>query len=155
MAKNLVNGTNIIIEENGDNINMNLSSTYNTNLSTQINTVLENYFACSILWANPSPTSPFASQTITLSSGDYDFYEVYFTYNEGSAIQYANGFKSIKGKGLIVSENGYSTGISVRRKVDYTDSTHLLISDGMNGNAVGNGFLIPIYVVGYKNGAFQ
>lgn len=37
MAKNLVNGTNIIIEENGDNINMNLSSTYNTNLQQEIN----------------------------------------------------------------------------------------------------------------------
>ena len=37
MAKNLVNGTNIIIEESGDNINMNLSSTYNTNLQQKIN----------------------------------------------------------------------------------------------------------------------
>ena len=37
MAKNLVNGTNIIIEESGDNINMNLSSTYNTNLQQEIN----------------------------------------------------------------------------------------------------------------------
>jgi hypothetical protein len=36
MAKNLVNGTNIIIEENGDNISMNLSSTYNTNLHQEI-----------------------------------------------------------------------------------------------------------------------
>lgn len=37
MAKNLVNGTNVVIEENGDNINMNLSSTYNTNLQQEIN----------------------------------------------------------------------------------------------------------------------
>lgn len=37
MAKNLVNGTNIVIEESGDNINMNLSSTYNTNLQQKIN----------------------------------------------------------------------------------------------------------------------
>lgn len=37
MAKNLVDGTNIIIEENADNINMNLSSTYTTNLTQQIN----------------------------------------------------------------------------------------------------------------------
>ena len=37
MAKNLVNGTNIIIEENGDNINMNLSSAYTTNLQQEIN----------------------------------------------------------------------------------------------------------------------
>ena len=37
MAKNLVNGTNVVIEENGDNINMNLSPAYNTNLQQKIN----------------------------------------------------------------------------------------------------------------------
>lgn len=37
MAKNLVNGTNIVIEESGDNISMDLSSTYNTNLQQEIN----------------------------------------------------------------------------------------------------------------------
>lgn len=37
MAKNLVNGTNVVIEENGDNINMNLSPAYNTNLQQEIN----------------------------------------------------------------------------------------------------------------------
>lgn len=37
MAKNLVNGTNVVIEESGDNISMNLSSTYNTNLPQEIN----------------------------------------------------------------------------------------------------------------------
>ena len=37
MAKNLVNGTNIVIEESGDNISMDLSSSYNTNLQQEIN----------------------------------------------------------------------------------------------------------------------
>lgn len=155
MAKNLVNGTNIIIEENGDNINMNLSSTYSATLTTQINTALENYFNCDILWTNPSPTSSFAEQTITLSSEDYDFYEVYCIYNGGTAIQYANGFKTIKGKGMLIAETGYGTGLSVRRKVDYTDATHLLISSAYGGTSIDNDYLIPIYVVGYKNGAFQ
>lgn len=109
-----------------------------------------------LLWTNTSPESAFASQTITLSSDDYDFYEVYFTYNELSAIQYVNGFKSVKGKGMIVSENGYTTGLSVRRKVDYVDATHLLISNAYAGtDANQNGYLIPIYVVGYKTGIFN
>lgn len=42
MAKNLVNGTNIIIEEGGDNINMNLSSTYTNNLNQDIADSLKN-----------------------------------------------------------------------------------------------------------------
>lgn len=39
MAKNLVNGTNIIIEENGDNINMNLSSDYSNSLNNQLTNI--------------------------------------------------------------------------------------------------------------------
>lgn len=42
MAKNLVNGTNIIIEEGGDNINMNLSSTYTNNLNQDISDSFKN-----------------------------------------------------------------------------------------------------------------
>lgn len=155
MAKNLVNGTNIIIEESGDNISMNLSPDYSAALSAQINTALENYFKCDILWTNPSPTSSFVEQTITLSSGDYDFYEVYCVYSNTSGSQYANGFKTIKGKGLIISENGYGTDLSIRRKVDYTDATHLLIASAYGGANIDNGYLIPIYVIGYKTNTFN
>lgn len=65
-----------------------------------INTKLTNITG-QILWTNSSPTSTFEAQTITLSSGDYDFYEIYCTYNGSTASQYANGFRTIKGKGLI------------------------------------------------------
>lgn len=105
-----------------------------------------------ILWTNPNPTDDFDEQTVSLSSGDYDFYEVYCTYNSTTASQYANGFRTIKGKGLIISENGYGTDLSVRRKVDYTDATHLLISSAFGGANIDNSYLIPIYVIGYKIG---
>lgn len=39
MARNLINGTNIIIEENGDNINMNLSSDYSNSLNNQLTNI--------------------------------------------------------------------------------------------------------------------
>lgn len=145
MAKNLVNGTNIIVEENGDNINMNLSSDYNT--------ALQNYFECKILWTNPSPTSSFTSQTITLSSGDYDFYEIFFTYSVSTS-QYANGTKAVKGKGLIGAIIGYGNSVLLRRKVDYTDATHLLVASAYNGSAIDDNYMIPIYVIGYKTGTF-
>ena len=118
-----------------------------------INTKLTNITG-QILWTNSSPTSTFEAQTIILASGDYDFYEIYCTYNNTTASQYANGFRTIKGKGLIISENGYGTGLSVRRKVDYTDATHLLISSAYGGANIDNGYLIPIYVIGYKTGLF-
>lgn len=108
-----------------------------------------------ILWTNPNPTSSFTEQTITLSSGDYDFYEVYCVYSNTSGSHYANGFKTIKGKGLIISENGYGTDLSIRRKVDYTNATHLLISSAYAGANIDNGYLVPLYVIGYKTGLFN
>lgn len=103
-----------------------------------------------ILWKNVNPNNTFNQQTITLSSDDYDFYEVYCSYNNGTASSYVNGYKTIKGKGLIISEHGYGTDLSVRRKVDYTDATHLLISSAYGGANTDNGYLVPIYVIGYK-----
>ena len=108
-----------------------------------------------ILWTNSSPNSDFAEQTITLSSADYDFYEIYCAYNNTTASQYTNGFRTIKGKGLIISENGYGTDLSIRRKVDYTDATHLLISSAYGGANIDNGYLVPLYVIGYKTGIFN
>ena len=61
MAKNLVDGTNIIIEENADNINLNLSSTYNNALlqtiQTQIinNNVYESNETVIGTWTNGKP----------------------------------------------------------------------------------------------------
>lgn len=61
MAKNLVDGTNIIIEENADNINLNLSSTYNNamlqTIQTQIinNNVYESNETVIGTWTNGKP----------------------------------------------------------------------------------------------------
>jgi len=108
-----------------------------------------------ILWTNSNPNSNFAEQTIILASGDYDFYEIYCVYNNTNGSHYANGFKTIKGKGLIISEHGYGTDLSIRRKVDYTDATHLLISSAYGGENIDNGYLVPLYVIGYKTGIFN
>ena len=102
-----------------------------------------------VLWTNPNPTSSFATQTITLSSNDYDFYEVYCAYSYQTT-QYANSYKSYKNKGMILWMTGYSTNTSVRRKIDWTDSTHLLVSSGMSANSTNDAYLIPLYIIGYK-----
>lgn len=107
-----------------------------------------------ILWTNSSPTSTFEAQTIILSSSDYDFYEVYCSYNNSTASSYVNAYKTIKGKGIIMDNQGYTSGASVRRKIDYTNETHLLISSAYGGNSTDNQYLIPLYVIGYKTGLF-
>ena len=108
-----------------------------------------------ILWTNSSPTSTFDTQTVTLSSGNYDFYEIYCAYNNGNANMYVTGYKTIKGKGMVMDNQGYGSGLSVRRKVDYTDATHLLFSTAYGGANIDNGYLIPIYIIGYKTGLFD
>ena len=50
---------------------------------------------------------------------------------------------------------GYGSATSLRRKVDYTDATHLLVSSAMNGNTTDDNYMIPLYVVGYKTGTFN
>ena len=119
-----------------------------------INTKLTNITG-QILWTNSSPTSTFEAQTIILSSSDYDFYEVYCSYNNSTASSYVNAYKTIKGKGIIMDNQGYTSGLSVRRKIDYTNATHLLISSAYGGANIDNGYLIPIYVIGYKTGIFN
>lgn len=113
-----------------------------------------NGIAGKVLWTNPDPTSSFPSQTITLSSADYDLYEVFFAYGT-QTMQYVNGVKTIKGKGLIGGMMGFSTGTLLRRKVDYIDETHLLLSNSINGTAEGENYMIPIYVIGYKTNTFN
>lgn len=107
-----------------------------------------------ILWTNPNPTSSFAAQTITLSSSDYDFYEIYCSYSNQTS-QYLNCYKSIKGEGTIMSLHGFSTNLSARRKVDYNNATSLIISDANGDNATNNSYLIPRYIIGYKTGLFE
>lgn len=136
----------------GGNINV-----YNEYTASATDTYSCNYvngLSGKILWTNSNPTSSFPSQTITLSSGDYDFYEVFFAYGT-QTMQYVNGFKSIKGKGLIGGMMGFGSGTLLRRKVDYIDETHLLFSNSINGTTEGDGYMIPIYVIGYKTNIFD
>lgn len=106
-------------------------------------------FGGKILWTNEHPENAFASQTITLSSSDYDYYEVYCTYSN-TTLDYLNAFKSIKGKGVLMYILGYGTNLSARRKIDYTDATHLLVYGGKSNSDDNNSYVIPVYVVGYK-----
>lgn len=107
-----------------------------------------------VLWENEDASVAFESQSITLSSDDYDFYEVYGAYNYTSYM-YANCFKSYKGKGVILSIHGYSTNVSARRKLDYVDDTHLLVSDGYGDSTKNDIYAIPLIIVGYKTGTFD
>ena len=99
-----------------------------------------------ILWTNSSPTSSFASQTITLteSLSSYDCYEIIFRQNTSSA-RYMTTGKIPVGYGTILEAYGNNyrpTGTTVSGTSIYFE----------NANATDNGYVIPLYVIGHKTG---
>lgn len=101
-----------------------------------------------LLWSNPSPTSAFAAQNITLANSDYDMYEILFAYiSSGSTI--ACDLKALKGYGVFASYRVSSD--NYERDVAFTDATHLAIDNAKkNGGTNDNTRLIPIVVYGIK-----
>lgn len=108
-----------------------------------------------ILWTNSNPTSSFSPQTITLSSSDYDMYEVIYYSSITQAGQMATG-KIKKGENLYLTQTYYDTQVRVRqREVNYSSDLSLNVQEAKNNGNVQNTDLIPIYVIGYKTGLFD
>lgn len=119
-----------------------------------------------ILWTNPNPTSSFSSQTITLSSGDYDILEWYIGASTSGTYLFTE--KSIKNFGIsstFITElnQGYNqyTGF-IQRNIKYsTDTTYNIANCLSRRNAsqstptIDNGYMIPLYVIGYKTNLFS
>lgn len=117
-----------------------------------------------ILWTNPAPTQTFAEQSITLSSDDYDFYEIYFLCGtsspENQRLAYSG--KLIKSYGARSSYTyAGSGGVNVRSRIfDMVSATSIKFYDaysatGATAYSVNNAVMIPMYVIGYKTGLFN
>lgn len=114
-----------------------------------------NGLAGKILWTNPNPTIAFESQTINLSSDDYDFYEIIITPTINTVDNYVEVVKGLKGKGTYL-KYFTSDGNIYRRKVDYVDDIKLTIENPTTSNGtLDNINIIPLYVIGYKTGLFN
>ena len=101
-----------------------------------------------LLWTNPSPTVDFASQQITLSSDDYDFYMVKarcVTASSGECYIFEKGYG-----GRIDSGSFATSARNVDRDITYVDSTHLSFSNATLNGATSNGFIVPLAVYGFK-----
>ena len=97
------------------------------------------------IWTNASPTSSFASQTITLSESlsNYNYYEIVFRQNKNATNErYFTTGKIPVGHGTILNAYGTSyrpTGTSVSGNTISFESA-----------SPDNNYAIPIYVKGYK-----
>ena len=108
------------------------------------------------LWENPSPTSAFASQNITLSSDDYDFLLYVFKNDSSGSIV----ISSIGQKGTnalltytITTSSGAQT---ARRQVNYISAKGVNVdngyvsSTGTTAHTQTNTACVPIYIYGFK-----
>jgi hypothetical protein len=155
--KNLT-GTNTTTTPGQDNTNWEVMplilNVYNTSTKNAYSSDYMNNHQTNakILWANPNPTSEFTSQTITLSSSNYDYYEIISKVND--TLDYFVNQASIKGFGTrtqLATLGGF-----VFRNIGFADNTHLDVGN-ISGSDSGksNKQLIPIYVIGYKTGLFS
>ena len=103
------------------------------------------------LWTNPSPTSSFASQNITLSSSDYDF--LLFVVRVGSGSNRQFSAITSKGSGVIMS---YTVDNYMRsRLVEYTNDTKYAVADAVSSTGgataqTNNNACIPVAIYGIK-----
>lgn len=123
-----------------------------TALTTASNTKLHLF---NKLWENPSPTSAFSAQTITLASSDYDFlltiYKQYKGYNTESAVIVEKGKDVFLGLPV-------STTVGARtmtRKMGYVSATSYSVEDcsmatGTTAGTTDNDMCIPVIIYGFK-----
>ena len=110
-----------------------------------------------LLWTNSSPTSTFASQTITLSSSDYDILEIFFKKTAGE-----NNLISTKTLKSYNADLGYiDECVLFSRKMQYVSDTKYKFLSGsyltpaMTQITTDNTRSVPIYIVGYKTNLFS
>ena len=105
-----------------------------------------------VLWENESPSSEMgADTTINLSSSDYDELVWYFIYsNATSNLKNQQSLSCQKGNSVTLFSIGYSTGVSVRRTIDYVSDTQYKTKAAIRNTEESNTYCLPVAVVGVK-----
>lgn len=116
-----------------------------------------------ILWTNPNPTSSFASQTITISSNDYDYLVLIPTHNISNQIKAPACIMPKGTGGRIVSADASSSSTYIpmvmARDVTRVSDTQFTISNcrynyGSTYTETRNDLLVPYQIIGlYKQPA--
>ena len=135
----------------------NLNTTDKTSIVNAINSMQG-----AILWVNPNPSSNFSAKNITLSSGNYDILEIFYSNAPGTNYIYSS--RIYKGKSTFLTVNhisGSNTVFHRWRAFDYSNDTTYSIStgtqQGTNSASSDNSisYIIPLYVIGYNTGLFS
>lgn len=130
-------------------------------MQNKINNNITESITPTVLWTNPNPNARFNTQSITLSSDDYNYLEIYY-YDwtvDGVAWKDVKCVKTLKGHNTvleaIISYDGKAyIGTRRTRYVNDTslqvDSCYALINENTFSNITSNAWCVPIKIVGYK-----
>ena len=131
----------------------NLSNLETTDKSSLVNAVNEiKKKELKKLWENKNPKNAISSQTITLSSDDYDY--LIFFYYDDIGENYSMSRQSIKGSGTVLNHSFSGSLTNISRAVDYKNDIELIIQEcrtiTQTGASVTNDRLIPFVIYGGK-----
>lgn len=113
-----------------------------------------------ILWTNPNPTLLFTSQTITLSSDDYDYLECFYYNYTVSGFQQVQSVKVPKGYSfnlattIFASNNMHYGSRPVTRNSDTSftfEANKGVAAYNPSVIVTDNSWAVPIKIVGYKS----
>lgn len=114
-----------------------------------------------VLWTNPNPNSKFSASQITLSSGDYDFLEIYYydwgfdsiAWKDVKCVKTLKGYNTVLETLISYNSNAYAA----TRRMGYVNNTSLqvdncysLIQENTFSTIISNAWCIPIKIYGYK-----
>lgn len=139
------------------NLQGDLSSLNTTDKSSVVGAINEVEYASvkqTLLWQNTEPNDAFVSQTITLSSSDYDYIEIYFRNDPNNTACFSQ--RALKGYGTYLFFESFATSSKWVRKFDRTSDTQFSVSNCVfiGDSSTANSQCVPLYVVGYKTNAF-
>lgn len=108
-----------------------------------------------VLWTNPDSTAAFPAQEITLSSTDYDFYEIYYVTHITS--RHVCSVRSIKGEAtsMMYSSAAEAGSTNYHRFVNNPSANKLSFekgnsAHGANKASANNNVCVPLKVIGYN-----
>jgi hypothetical protein len=103
-----------------------------------------------LLWENPTPTDSFAAQSITLSSGDYDF--LLIVYRETiSSTTYKSDIVSKGSNGILEFNVTSGSFYNDTRTFTYTSDTVLAFAAATVNGSSNNSAVVPLAIYGiYK-----
>ena len=131
----------------------NLSELNITDKSSLVNAINEvNSKKLKKLWENQNTKDVISTQTINLSTDDYD-YLIWFYYDDIEN-NYAMSRQNIKGSGTVLNHSFSGSLTNVSRTIDYQNDTEFIIQECRSvtttGATITNNRLIPFVVYGGK-----